>query len=426
MINAKKRIKENKAITLVALVVTIVVLIILAGITLSLVLGQSGIVNKAKEARDKTQADKLNTELAMNTLYDQMEGTISGTGSIYSNIDLTKTNPLATQPAGSTLIETDGNKGITIKDANGNEWVWIEVPKTATVYPTAGLAITSFTDAEYTSIENDLHTYTNTYRNGTIFVDEWYDSKGAKKDTSTNLSDTAGCGVNSADYTNIKNAMLKSVYQNGGFWVGRYEVGDATSTTSNTTRTSSTGYTDTAVIKADQHPYDYISCDHAENLASKFAPSGKNSSLLFGVQWDLVLRYLESKGVTQAELKTDSTSWGNYVNANFDIVKGMYNVVDTSNVTLTTWISAGSKYTKASNSCILLTTGATDRNSKMNIYDLAGNVWEWTMEYTSNVSIPCTIRGARYGNDGGTPASFRNNFFTATTNDYMGFRVALY
>ena len=74
----KKNIKKNeKGITLVALVVTIVVLLILAGISLNLVLGQNGIVNKAKEAKEKTTKDQENIQIALNTLYDEMTGLIN-------------------------------------------------------------------------------------------------------------------------------------------------------------------------------------------------------------------------------------------------------------------------------------------------------------------------------------------------------------
>ena len=59
-------------------------------------------------------------------------------------------------------------------DGYGNEYVWVEVPRTMTVYPTAGLNITEFTDDEYAKIESDLHTYTNDYRNETSYSDIYY------------------------------------------------------------------------------------------------------------------------------------------------------------------------------------------------------------------------------------------------------------
>ena len=70
----KKKLKKgNEGITLVALVVTIVVLLILAGISLNLVLGQNGIISRAQDARNQTAEGKTNTEKAVNALTDEME-----------------------------------------------------------------------------------------------------------------------------------------------------------------------------------------------------------------------------------------------------------------------------------------------------------------------------------------------------------------
>ena len=74
----KKLKKGNEGITLVALVVTIVVLLILAGISLNLVLGENGIITRAQEARDKTAQAKVNTEKAINALTDEMEAYVKG------------------------------------------------------------------------------------------------------------------------------------------------------------------------------------------------------------------------------------------------------------------------------------------------------------------------------------------------------------
>ena len=395
----KKILKSEQGITLVALVVTIVVLIILAGITLSLVVGQNGIVNKTKEARDKTQTDQLNTELAMNTLYNDMTKAISGTGGA-------TTSPYLPSADYSYDTSTSLSTGLVMKDTSGNEWVWIEVPKTATVYPTAGTSITTFSDTDYTNIETDLHTYTSTYRNGTSYTDTYYSD--------------AQTGLTSAEYTTLKKAMLKSVYQNGGFWIGRYEAGIANNRTSHTTVDTTTK----PLIKANQYPYTYVTCSEAETLAKTVATSsGKNSSLLFGVQWDLVLKYLETKGATQAELKTDSTSWGNYHNNTYNIIEALakYSTDNGSSWTAT-------PYNKTvSGGVTLLTTGALNKFSKMNIYDIAGNVWEWTMEYTSNSSSPCTMRGGNCNNLGQEyPVSYRTNDSTTDSYYTMGFRVAIY
>ena len=74
----------------------------------------------------------------------------------------------------SQVSGTNLDNGLTIQDSTGNQYVWVEVPKTDEVYPTAGLDITEFTEDEYVAIETDLHTYTSDYRNGTNYKDEYY------------------------------------------------------------------------------------------------------------------------------------------------------------------------------------------------------------------------------------------------------------
>ena len=293
--------------------------------------------------------------------------------------------------------------------------MWVEVPKTGKVYPTAGLNITEFTTDEYTAIEADLHTYTNYYRNGTRYKDEYY----------------SGVGLTSDEYTNLKKTMLKSVYQNGGFYVGKYETG--IEDTPKTSGSSSTAPTETPVIKPNAYPYNYVTCSQAQTLASNMESGNYNTSLMFGVQWDLVLKYLETKGTAQADLKKDSTSWGNYSNNLWNITNenSKYAILNTSNYTLGDWTS-GAYGIKDSDTSVLLSTGASDDFSKQGIYDLAGNVIEFTLEHANLISralveSPCAVRGGIYGYNGSIyPAAYRVS--SSTTNYYndVGFRVSLY
>lgn len=88
------------------------------------------------------------------------------------------------------------------------------------------------------------------------------------------------------------------------------------------------------------------------------------------------MKYIETfNEKTIAELNNDSKLWGNYKNTSFEIVSGMY-----STDFGTSYNSANNRYIKSDNTEILLTTGATKRNSVQNIYDLAGNVQEITLE----------------------------------------------
>ena len=188
--------KEMKGITLVALVITIVVLLILAGVSINLVLGNNGIIAKAKEAETKSAEASENDLKGMNGLVSEMEGALAGNGSAGSGsgnggaggsetgtkVPAEATAETAPYFPDNTFTKKEGtiDKGLVIKDANGNEYVWVVVPRTTAVYKTTGLGKKTFTDADYTSIEKDLKEYTKTYRELVGFSDTWYDDKKMK------------------------------------------------------------------------------------------------------------------------------------------------------------------------------------------------------------------------------------------------------
>ena len=430
--------KKNKGITLVALVVTIVVLLILAGVSINLVLGNNGIIAKAKDAETKSAEARENDLKGMNSLIEQMESTLNGSG----NGGKTEPETVPYLPSDdfhydtSTSIDT----GLVIKDANGNEYVWVVVPRTIAVYKTTGLGKTTFTDADYTSIENDLKEYTKTYRGSTSY-----------SDTYTADDKNVGWFADATAYNNLKNSMLKSVYENWGFYVGRYEAGIDTTTgtnrTSNTDKNSDGKYTmpsTVPVTKADAYPYTYVTRTQAQNLASKVNAGTKTISLMFGVQWDLVLAFM-SKDTTKVnqenlkELISDSTTIGNYYNSTFQLSQtGQYAVY--SNYSLSsTWNpstksttnfvdSSRNKIAQSSNrNGILVTTGTSETNKVMNIYDIAGNVDEWTLESPSSDINQCASRGGSYFDTGSNnPAALRVGSDSVLSINRIGFRVSLF
>ncbi len=309
-------------------------------------------------------------------------------------------------PTGFSKVEgTTLENGLTIQDSSGNQYVWIEVPKTEAVYPTAGLKIETFTDEEYQLIENDLHTYTNTYRNGINYKDEYY-------------SDEA-TGLSREQYTELKHKMLKSIYTNGGFYIGKYETGiegDVPRVSVSTVEPTK----EIPVIKPNVYPYNYVTCKQAQTLAKGMQSGSYTTSLMFGVQWDLVLKYLETKGAKLSTLKVDSTNWGNYNNNLWDITNtnSKYTTDDNN------W-KIGPYGTKASALNILLSTGASESFSKQGIYDLAGNLGEWTLEYSSDSNNPCSFRGGSCISSGKEyPTSAHRNYNNIGYS--IGFRVALY
>lgn len=79
--------KREQGITLISLVVTIIILIILAGVSINLILGQNGIINKAKEAKENMEFAQIEEQKQLNTLYDQMVGQSSGS---ISNDEISK------------------------------------------------------------------------------------------------------------------------------------------------------------------------------------------------------------------------------------------------------------------------------------------------------------------------------------------------
>ena len=436
-------LKNKKGITLVALVVTIVVLLILAGVSINLVLGNNGIIVKAREAQKKSAEASQNDLIGMNELTQQLEGVLNengggNTGESGTDIKVPAEATAETAPyfPDNTFAKKEGtiDTGLVIQDAKGNEYVWVVVPRTTAVYATTGLGKTTFTDADYINIETDLKNYTSIYRNGTNYSDIWY----ADDKNEGWLSET--------EYKALKNKMLKSVYENGGFYVGRYEAGIIENRTGEPGTNSDGKYTiegmPAPLSKADAYPYTWVTRTQAQNLAQNVNSGTKASSLMFGIQWDLVLAFMskDKAKITSTEILTkDSTTIGNYMNSAFQLSQtGKYAIClnyvanskwNTSTTVTANFVDASRKKIVQSleGNGILVTTGTSEQNKVMNMYDIAGNVVEWTLENSSPTYAPCVYRGGGYDNIGSSRSSSSYyDRYTDHTNDGIGFRVSLF
>ena len=412
-------LRRNKGITLIALVVTIIVLLILAGISIAMLTGQNGILNRAAEAKEKTRVAQEDESQKLKGYEDIMA---QYTGNLPSREETKPYFPNST----FSYKEGDLSTGLVIKDGNANEYVWVEGPTTIydnTTYNNNGANKPKNTD-EWEKIRECLKAYTVDY------------SDSSYKDTNTDGT------TYSVDYQN----MLKSVYTNGGFWLGRYEAG----LEGDTPRISSTAISasDKAVIKQNKIPYNFVTRDEAQELATRMNYNGCTSSLIFGIQWDLTLKYIEEKTVELAEeankdtvradikskLTSNSTTIGNYYNSEFTLNRGKFATYNDlsdwksyNSEEKPTLVTGSQKQAQSSNSnAILLTTGATEATNLQNIYDIAGNVWEWTREIYAT-SNPCVVRGGCYYYDGSNnPAKDRSNDSTSSSNSVVGFRLGLW
>ena len=403
----RNTLRRNRGITLIALVVTIIVLLILAGISIAMLTGQNGILNRASEAKEKTR-------VAQEDETEKLQGYEKIINQYAENLPIgEETTPYLPN---STFSKKEGDlsTGLVIKDSNDNEYVWVEVP--TTIY--------------------DNIAYNNNGANKPQNADEWEKIRDCLKAYTVDYSDSDFKDTNTdgKNYSDDYKKMLKSVYTNGGFWIGRYEAGLEEGKDPRTSYVAISA-SDKAVIKPNMYPYNYVKRDEAQTLAQKMDYGDCKGSLIFGIQWDLVLKYIETKNPAQkSNLTSDSTKIGNYYNSEFTLNRGKfakYNELSDwkayNSEEEPTLVTGSKKQAQSSKSnAILLTTGATEATNLQNIYDIAGNVLEWTLEFY-DTSNPCVRRGGSYGGNGSNDIAEGRGF--DSTGDYydtIGFRVGLW
>ncbi len=465
---ARKRKKEiannrEKGITLIALVVTIVVLLILAGITITFVLGEGGILDMAKEAAKRTEDAKQKELEDFANFPDQVENWINGGSTSGGTTPPADPSPTPEQSTTKTLEEakaqsdpfedttkvTDGkdtmtvpagfkitegesiDEGVVVQDRAKNEFVWVPVAINDMVmcrtHPTAKI---NYKDGEF-SCEGQEHKPDQTELVGKLYATT-YGNKFTAGTPNTTYTENSGIrepaivtgssNGEGTDYdaqqtyldkvveekyqTGEKKTkedfkkqlqeefynMAKSVAENGGFYIGRYE-------------TSSLNTDEPKVISGVSPTVSYnwytMYKNSKEIAKGALKPEEKEqetkssvtSSMIWGCQWDAVMNWMK-----------------NVTNSNKD---GKYYITDS------TGMGYYDQFDKT-------TTGSKEAYAVKNIYDMAGNVWEWTLEAFDNDRR--ISRGGVYYDSGSTyPASYRS-YDDGPTDGLLNFgsRVALY
>ena len=402
---------SNTAITLVALVITIIVLLILAGVTLSMVIGNNGIFSKANNASEQTKianakeiikAAVLENEVYKKTgdtkgksdeeLLEPIKAKLTQEGYKINDTDSTITIGKTTIniPDEIASASTGGaGAGGNITIANGDNTQGTE-PKTINGKPAtySNPIIPAGFKAVDNSIDNTIDSnasWTNGegYKYGLVIQDKegnqfvWIAVDGAnvKLDRYPFQDSLNYQGESYNNYSETKdNTWAQKVETYGGYYIGRYETKYENSK---------------CVVKKGNVPTVNITRDTARGYAQKMKTDygyGVTTDLLNSYMWDTALKYIDY-----------------YTNSSFSTTTGLGN--------------AGSINSGA------VASGSYSNDIKCNIADMSGNVREWTTEYYSS-RHPCVFRGGSYNDS--YAACRRDYYGTSNSDSSIGFRCALY
>ena len=357
--------KERKGITLIALVITIIVLLILAGVSIAMLTGSNGILTQANNAK---QATEESTEKEKRQL-SQVEASTH-----LENYDYTDAEGnTAKIPAGFAVSNVEGenlvSKGLVIIGEKGNEYVWI--PCTKATYKREETAWGIEDDSGTKAIKDEL-TLTG------VTPSEVEKGNGI---TTTVLN----------EIVSQVNSEIASVEANGGYYIGRYEAGKENNV---------------AVVKQKQVPYTNIKWSQAYTLAKGIDVGRKaNSYLCSSYAWDTTIKFIQTHSTA-----TNYATSRDGLNENWtdkEVKNKNGNVI------------------KPAGTAMRLKTGLT--TSWANIYDMGGNVAEFTTEINPLITRSIFLRGDYYyvGLFFGPPG---DRWFTQSNaiRDGFGFRSTLF
>ncbi len=258
--------------------------------------------------------------------------------------------------------------------------------------------------------------------NGNEFV--WVPVKDISEFKRGVIGDTTSLTNIIEENNDINNKIGTSVAKHGGFYIGRYETryDGEIEFDENNIGTCLKGDLK-PVINSVSNIWNYISQEYASEISSSMYTGKTKSTLMNSYAYDTTLNWIISSGSkTQEEINIDSTNWGNYLNSN---ISGVTAYLPLNGIVANNIWNIEENKEKLSGEALLIKSLSSDYTKVNNIYDLAGNVYEWTTEKNGN---NITGRGGRFDINGSEkPASYRfydvkNN----TNNKDVGFRVILY
>ncbi len=374
-LNLNNNKQYTRGITLIALVITIIVLLILASVSIAMLTGQNGILTQAQNAKQATEesTEKEKRQLSQTEASTHLE-----------NYDYTDAEGnTAKIPAGFAVSNIDGenliNTGLVIIGENGNEYIWIP-------------CTTNLTDS------NKLH-YKREETAWGIENDPPDTPTKALKDELTLTGaipskEESDNGITTTVLNEIVEQVkteIASVSANGGYYIGRYEAGKENNI---------------AVVKQKQLPYTNIKWSQAYALAKGVEVGNKaNSYLCSSYAWDTAIKFIQTHSTATNYATTRENFNENWKDKEVKDKNG--NVI------------------KKSGTEMKLNTGLT--SAKSNIYDMGGNIAEFTTELNPNTSEESILRGDFYGYYGYyRPSGYRWDVPCSSALNNYGFRSTLF
>ena len=290
-----------------------------------------------------------------------------------------------------------------------NQYVWVPVDDPARIYGVDNKGkiwgkLYDFSNTGRTALNwtetNGIMNITDqtSYRDPNVLQSTKYDCDGYSYMHSSGLGETR-YEMLAQELEQNYYEIIESIKKYGGFYIGRYETGRLYG------RTAVVRKMDTNISNQNWYTM-YKKC-----LTLKGTNTDVKTSMIFGNLWDETLEWLVKSGATISDGTTltyqmmkNSTTWGNYTNAKFNYIAANAEtplMTETKAQSTSTRIPAGSaEYTKANN-----------------VYDMAGNVWDWTTE--ANSTDNRVYRGGFYYNYGDVyPASNRSSNYPSDTVFY--------